>query len=375
MGGACIACDPGLECRRGARHPILSAGFWQPAGLNSEAVVCDPPAACLGGLNSTCRDGHVGRACGSCNGTDYYKDAQTRLCEVCDEDTGSYWIMIAAAAVVLFALALPILARVPADGSRHPAVVLPSIAMAVTWLQVLALVGTFSVDWPYHARRVFTIASAAYLNSDLAQLPCALPAMTYYEQWRYEMMVPIVFGIFYLVVFGFFAAAATCCSCGAAGTRGERIARGGRVIFSGYLFFVTMVYVFAARATLSFFNCIEQETGVFVLASSRANVCYEEDWDEHRVIGIVGMALYVAGIPLTMLGLLVWARFRPGASKHGHGTGNEAVRHFGLLNFATRSYTGRFFWWELTVFLRKLLVVAAALFLVERGQLQVCLPV
>ena len=73
----------GLNCSAGLLHGTL-VGHWASVSLDAQptnvtrAWECVPREACLGGLESGCRDGHEGMLCAKCNESHYLSRA--KLC-------------------------------------------------------------------------------------------------------------------------------------------------------------------------------------------------------------------------------------------------------------------------------------------------------
>ena len=64
LGASCVPCPVGGSCDGGDAAPVALTGYYPMAG--DGFVRCDPPDACLGGVNATCGQRYTGPRCASC---------------------------------------------------------------------------------------------------------------------------------------------------------------------------------------------------------------------------------------------------------------------------------------------------------------------
>lgn len=66
----CSPCPAGVICQPNTNMTVqnlqLQKGYWRTSGSSGNVLACPVPDACLGGSNSTCREGHEGPYCDVC---------------------------------------------------------------------------------------------------------------------------------------------------------------------------------------------------------------------------------------------------------------------------------------------------------------------
>jgi hypothetical protein len=196
-GQPCIACPVGGRCDGGLRRPVAVPGFWSNVDSGTGPVVflqCDGEAQCPGGGDATCSEGHTGRLCSDCE-PGFYKNQ--KVCRTCP--SGAIYFMIGFAVFCVLICAL-IFRVVGAKGAHRYG---GTIAVAVDFFQVLAIVGNLPLDWPPEIARAISIVSAPFfLSLELLASECSVPDVSYPAVWVSTMMIPLffcfIFGMFFL---------------------------------------------------------------------------------------------------------------------------------------------------------------------------------
>lgn len=340
-GRPCSACPEGGICD-GSTVPIAAPGMWSEQG-DAGAIFyrCPLEQACVGGLNTPCRDGYAGRLCADC-ASGYYS-LNTR-CYRCPAAVGLNFF-IGLALLALFLLLTNELARFYRKIS--------SGASAINFVQTLAILPLYQLNWPNYLILLLNDCSGFNLNPELTAADC-LFSMKWRSRWLFYLALPLAVAVAFVLVFGLarLVSLALCCSSYAC-SLGSTV----DTLVPAFVAFLMFLYLSITYAVLSFFDCTKQPDGSYTLDASSDILCYSSQWYALLPIAIAALFFYALGIPLFSF---AWLNIKRRQLFELSPTGDRLWRWLGPLY---GRYKAEYYYWETLVFLRKaaLLVVGAFL--------------
>ncbi|MFN3502087.1 MAG: hypothetical protein ACK4ZJ_07495 [Allorhizobium sp.] len=347
---------------------------------------CSPPDACLGGdlrqlaRNGTadgkadmlCSRGYRSERCSECDGG-YYRFGGA--CRACPANRLLFFVLCALALVAVLLAAHWVLKL---------GINLAALTIAVDYFQVLSNFGRFDVHWPEGPRSLLSMFSLVDLNVEAAAPECFL-GVSFTRDWATVACLPFVCA-------GLLALYHAVWRC-TAGKRASRVAvrkhaesRAGET-----LLLLQVMYLTLAGRALQLFDCKQLADGSNVLQAAPYIRCWEAG-SEHAalaVLGVVAVALYVAGIPLLFWRVLRWARRLEQAwEAAAPGGGRVRAHELTRAQLAARSgarraarvagnlsqrFRAEKWYWLVVVMARRLALVCGFVFFSSRPQTQIAL--
>lgn len=390
LSGDACACPPGttsesddapcLLCPANTFMPNWDARSCRPCPLNAPSLAgasafgnCTAPpgylaslrrseafAACpygsLACADGACRPGYTGLLCKDCQ-PGYSPRGRALGCSPCPAGGGALtWLLLPVAAVlavIMYAAALLTNYRSSSLSTLRAASKMPaSISLSVANMQIVGMLGLAPFEWPSEVRAVFAIFRLSSL--DIASFSgCTLT--------RYEAKFLIIM-LGPLVVLGFFALLhplARICMLrppGAAGRPGGLF----ETMRTAILISATLAYLPLTSTVLGFFACTQlDEDGRWYLDADYSFVCYEAVWRRYLVVALLGLIVYVIGLPLS-IGLVL-------ARKKSLLYSDERTTL--ALAPLFRSFRAARPLWAVVMYVKRLFIAAAALYLAFNPQL------
>ncbi|KNC56215.1 uncharacterized protein AMSG_11491, partial [Thecamonas trahens ATCC 50062] len=395
--GGCVACSKAMVCVWGEnRYPKAAPGYWRASGDSAIMFECVPAEACKADL--TCSTGYIGRMCSEC-APGYYKLNQ--YCQKCPSTDSSWKLVTAGVIGIVAVLGLVHLAKPSSTGaqkgarggskaagsssSSSSAIAAPSIA--ISFFQMTAVFASFGIPWPKAVVDMFSVVSLVNINVELLSPECSME-VSFYDKWQAMMLLPVVVLIFYLFALGVVlawvsyrhseASRAAAAAAASAATDGDDVPsewsqmNGGekrrfvcQLFLAGFLLFLTLAYIVLVDVTLQFFDCTKQGDGTSSLDADPSLYCYDDEWFKHLPLGVAGVVVYVVGVPGALFVLLYVLRVKLG----------DDLPSAAATNFFVKRFQTKYFYWEVTIMLRKLAIVVAAKFFTAHFILQSILAV
>ncbi|KAI9144647.1 hypothetical protein BKA69DRAFT_724232 [Paraphysoderma sedebokerense] len=338
----CNACPTGFECPgHSTAQPIVKSGYQM---LESVAVVeCPNPIAC--GPNNTCALGYAGSLCGSCQ-EGFYKLG--RSCHQCA--LGSIPFIVTA---VLATIGLWILIWCLGLVWNYILV----FPIAVFFLQDLAFLRIFDLQWPARMDYLLQVASFMNFNWELAQMECIFPTVPWYFAPVAILCMPFLYFITDLI---FRDIAALVYAIYAYFQHGDLPYRKFLTIGhpTNIIVFLEFSYFPLIVAAASLLDCRPLAQLPHLRLSGHVDfACYEGEHSILWPIGVAALVLYGLGIPSLEFGLEWYNRK---ASVAGSGQNSQAPKtYLGLLTFR---YTHSNYYYFLFPHFRRLVTVLIATF-------------
>ncbi|KAJ3434729.1 insulin-like growth factor binding proteinn-terminal [Anaeramoeba flamelloides] len=390
-GKRCIKCTTGQECARiGQRYPDAESGYWINSDNPELVIKCTNAEACPGGKTSICNKelGYRGFACSECD-VGFYRFEDK--CQKCPDGQTERLVLL----FILFVLITIVLLIISKKAKNY----FGSFSIIINFCQIIAIMPGMKLNWPVSLVNFFQYFSAINLNIDYLALECNFQ-FTFLEKWFLIMFMPvyliIVLIFIYFVVWlhgllvGFFGEKFLRClpSFCERPTRTEYSLfvylllelkyRFSKIFTHGYskaelknlintllntfFAFLIIMYLILSLKILEMFNCSQNEYDQnYYLQSEPSIVCYQDYWNTKILpYVIVFSALYIIGIPIFFIWIL-WYHSK-------HCTEEIFDARLGLL---CSRYHKQYFYWEIVVIVRKILVVVAGVYLSHSPTVQV----
>ncbi|KAJ5066395.1 g protein-coupled receptor-related [Anaeramoeba ignava] len=377
----CKICSKGSVCDDvGIVNPAAEEGYWHSSSDPTTFLECSVKEACPGGGTDNCNKelGYSGSLCSVCL-QGFYKFGNQ--CMKCPNNQKNRLVLVGIF-VILLCLFLFIIARKVKN-------YFASFSITFSFFQILAVISGLKLNWPDSIGSTWRSISLFNFNIDYLAVECNLQ-LTYTQKWALCMVFPFILLLVLLVVYFFvFLHSKIIGKCGAGFMRkfprfcskpSRQTTNKYLYVFSwlrfkisqlfthgfskeqrkslynnlinSYTTILSFIYLFLSYKVLQIFDCKKQSEGTYTFGGDSSLFCYEKWWKDIFPFAIVFLVLYVVGIPL-ILSILFFV-----SSKKLDEQSFDL--RFGLL--CTR-YTKTWFFWEIFVMIRKLLLTIAQLFL------------
>eukprot|EP00300_Choanocystis_sp_HF-7_P001215 c10978_g3_i1.p1 GENE.c10978_g3_i1~~c10978_g3_i1.p1 ORF type:complete len:1491 (+),score=126.92 c10978_g3_i1:284-4474(+) len=293
---ACQLCPAGASCSGNMSAPTSLAGFFM-AGPES-FLKCPLPGACLS--MSVCAPGYEGFLCRRC-ARGHFADSQGR-CSICPEGARgrfALYIIVLVGGTLLAVVLLILAARKGLSSEEVVSVnvlrsrtVPPTLSMTVQALQIVGILALAPLTWPSGAQRALTIFNVFSLDMNIFASECTLTSFG--AKYAMSMASGGVCLIILVLISG--ALRLLHCCGGAFGALPNVTL--ATVLLSTLFSVGPLVYLPLARATLVLFDCraLPGLSG-FWLKASLGERCFDANWWRLFPVGLLGLLVYVIGIP------------------------------------------------------------------------------
>ena len=356
----CASCPQGADCLGGDNRPssqfgyygvlVKSGGVFQP-----EFLKCSPEESCTGG--NLCAEGYEGNLCHTC------KKSYARLdkeCVKCPSDLVSAALFLLVFLTVTAVLSTLIYVYIV----KRPHHVMGTISIIVDWVNILFLISKFDISYPTLSKNILTAGAVFNLDSSFISTACFFKT-GYFSSWVIRLLSP-----FFVFAYGAFLLMCLYAYQYRSGKLRKKFARG-----SGFMknvrfwlmeedrdniiglsnFLLHTLFAFVSSVVLEYVACtaLEDSSNSYYLNASPNVMCFESDWHQHMVIFIVAIIIYVVGIPLVLCRQIL------GEQRRTH-----PFSYNTRLRILVKPFKDDFYWWNVVLTLRKLLlsIVAAVLF-------------
>lgn len=336
-----------------------------------------PKEACAGGGQAECAEGYTGVPCALC------AEGYHRLEQQCVPCPSNAPIMLGLYVTVLVAAVATFMYL------QSKKINLAALSMAIDFLQVLAMFGSFQLEWPPQLQTLFVVSSSSNYNVELVAPECSL-SFSFLQKWVVMQTLPVA----YLCIIMLIAGAAIlharwrAIGCSATSPQYQRFRKAvdswrtqmvGFAVTGMYtLYFVTV------RLSLSVFDCSLGTDGVAILDADPSVKCWTREGDHAILVpaGIVTLVVYGLGIPAVILGVFVSHRTAIRADQDlfavGAG-GSRATNPFFEVRKRYRKlykdFRPQFYYWRLVLLTRKFVLALTMILFNELPLFQATLSV
>ncbi|KAJ3423535.1 g protein-coupled receptor-related [Anaeramoeba flamelloides] len=398
-GEYCEKCPAEGICDTFNQHyPKPKPGYWNSQENPTELIECQILDACPGEKIETCNEqlGYTGNQCAECM-VDFYK--RDSKCEKCPNNATRRFIFIL---LGIFALLL-ILLFIAKKATSY----FGSFTISFSFFQLLVIIYKLNVNWPTDISNTLEIFLPFNFNLDFLAMECSF-SFSYIEKWFIIEFSPFIFALFFLLIYFtlvFHSKFLTkfndkinnnfitnkfpklfykpskkvdhrliyylhlikyyllsplfqCLS-------QPELIKSKDIFINVYLTLLTLLYLILSQKCLEIFNCqYDPQSKQHIFLQDTNHVCFGSWWRKILPFTIVFLILYIIGIPLLIVYLLI--------KNSKKLTEKQFDLKFGLL---CSRYNKSFFFWEIIIMLRKLVLITVALFLANHPIIQLILIV
>lgn len=333
--GECRTCPSYATCI-GGMQLRLDSGYWRSSELSSEVFLCPILSACLGGENATCADGFSGKLCSKC-AQGYYLVGLS-ACVECESLTiravrNTFLLSFIVVFYVVFVRKLPRSLSNPISS-----LISPELKLVLDYLHSLMIISVIHVDWRSTLTRFFsTIEMILSLGLSTFPVECywgkshideGLAAV--YRKSALAIGFPI--GLLLLnwgvwVIFHCFN-------------------RSSNALLKGWqssFFLISVLTPYVTKTCIQLVSCQQVEGEEYWLSADETIECWTTSHYKYVfALFLPAFFIYFLGVPLLLAGLLRKFKSHP---------------YRLLLIYITSGYTKRFYYWEVLILVRKLLLI------------------
>jgi hypothetical protein len=348
----CQSCPLAAACPGGqAIEPI--AGYWRISASEKNTFLRCPGGAdvCLGGPNSDCTVGYEGPLCATCSSG--YGRLGLR-CARCPNRALStayfiFTIIFIVGLVSFLSFSAQNLLKQRGSGIQK---------VFLNYVQTLALIGSFQLEFPNQLRSIFSFAQGtALLSVRISTVDCTL-SLDFYKSFKAHLLLPILGILLLTVICALYVVYAR--------LRPPHLGPGGQRVFMASMvrervvsiaiatFFVVIfiTYPLILKECLQIFSCRSLgDTRTFLNADLTVE-CKGRRYGEAIGLSILVLALYVVGMPLLMFVVLFYNRKR---------LSDSVIKQ--RIQLLYEGFRLDRWYWELVILVRKVAIVSVAVFL------------
>ncbi|KNC55950.1 uncharacterized protein AMSG_11426 [Thecamonas trahens ATCC 50062] len=308
----CEACPSGGVCCGSSARPRPLPGFFESEP--GKFVSCLRPAACAPEVGQVCAIGYEGYMCNTCS-SGYYSDPEGRCRKCPNAATGLLGGLVAMVVIGALAAAGAVvftaLRAMPAaedgresDGSDDEAGVLlldrfrrrpvpGTLSMALVALQIVGIFSEARFSWSSSSQAALSWANGLNVDLSFFASECSMP----WFHTRYALSV-LIFAVFFGLSAVFLAAAKAIGRC-LGPARAGQLGRTSMVAMMEAVMFAAapLLYIPMAKATLVLFDCTQLPNGTWVVDADPSVACFDSKWFAVLPVGIIGVVMYVLGLP------------------------------------------------------------------------------
>ena len=233
-----------------------------------------------------------------------------------------------------------------------------AMSIGLSFVQIISLLSTFPIAWPDIFITLFRVGGAVtVLGQHLVNLKCMYPdqseADVFYTTRIVWSILPIVVSILCVSVWFLLS-------------KCMEIIELRTKIQSSVVALLYLLWPGICSETFAIFSC-RTICGQSLLRADINELCWQGRHSTFAVLGVVMLIFYVIGLPLLAFGLIYRQRLETFAKSQDL-SDHRSHAIFGLLY---SSYSPNVWFWELTVAIRKVVIVAIGVFGTEMGEMQV----
>ncbi|KAJ3426747.1 insulin-like growth factor binding proteinn-terminal [Anaeramoeba flamelloides] len=383
-GGYCSKCPADGICNTfNQLYPLPKPGYWSSKGNSFEILKCKIIDACPGKEIDACNInlGYTGYKCSECL-RDFYK--LDYKCEQCPSNASQRLVLI----LLIFLFCILCLLLIAKRATAY----FSSFTISFSFLQLLAIIYQLNINWPKRVSYSLKLFLPFEFNLDFLATECSIN-LSYVEKWFIIELSPFIFVALFVLIniilflhskllnkFNFNKLLLTKCpkliykpsksndqfvlyylhlikyymllpfhQC----MSNLQLTKLKYISINVYLTLLTLLYLILSQKCLEIFNCkYDHEIKKWIFQPDPNYYCYNNYW--YTTIfpfALIFILLYIVGIPIMIIYLLM--------KNSKNLNEKEFDLKFGLL---CSRYNKSFFFWEILIMLRKLLLVIIKIF-------------
>lgn len=344
-----------IFCAPNVTYPDVGDGylfldFPDPNSL----VQCLPRESCIQREDgqTVCGKGYKGDLCGDCS-QNYYRVGNR--CQKCPSASIVPLLFL----IFLFLLFCLVVVRfsVPFGAKSH------SLAIWLSWVQILSLYSALPVEWPPEIKTLFDIASFVNFNIELFSPGCSA-SVSYWQVWYFKLLFPIIFALGLLFIFAVhcllrnvfpdsksymassFSSIWKWLKSGVPAHLQRTDPSFPQRYIYAYVMTITYIYTIIAQTPVAPLNCVKKDNGEYRMLYNQDVICYEGYWLNSVLPSVIVFSiLYLICIPLAVIYIL--------RVNEGRTSQIEFLQYYGGL---TLPYRESYKWFEIVNMGRKALM-------------------
>ena len=367
-GRGCFPCPRGGVCVGDLLPPVAAEDFFDVSSNSDGSAFeqCRRPGACAGGREK-CSRGYEGFMCNTCS-SNHYSDS-AGACRECPP--GSSGLMVAfimcvvgtAIGVIVFMVftyAGEATAIADGQGSHvtpemrytrgaysHRRRVPHSFSQAIVFAQILGVIAKSSLSWPSQVQDTLLAFNVINLDLDLFASECSLSSFE--AKYALSTLYPVAFLL--IATLAWIVLKSVRYSFSRLRQLPALDAPTLIVLERTVILIAPLLYIPLSRSSLILFDCSRLADGNYYLDQDLGRKCFDSRWFRILPLGLWAVFVYVIGIPL-YIGYGLY-RYRNRLSEP------SILGRFGSVY---RLYRAAYFWCELPLLLKRLVIVLASLY-------------
>ena len=316
-GTGCLPCPEGATCAGGAALARAREG-WYPVDASTGSFSRCILGSVSCGAGGECRKGYAGFLCKNCDkeGERMYSRQSDGECQACPTLPASVFslyfvlLLILAAGLVAMSVQGGLGAQNPQSGPSRDKAVPHSISVLVVLFQIFSLIGTAQMGWPRSVQSF--LAWAGFSNLEVSSFASSCSVDSFEAQYTITLVFPLLLLGMVALLAGMVLVVSSLMS-----SRLSLAARISslslvRLIERPILIAAPILYIPLAKAGLMLFDCSTLPDAKAYLDAEPEQVCYGSVWWSLFPVGVLGLVVYVIGIPLGIGSIIYRNRKRIG---------------------------------------------------------------
>lgn len=344
----CLLCPSSAICY-GNDTMVPKAGYWRMNNHTDFFVECLHPEACSGSqeppflsLTGLCAEGYFGNLCQQCL-TDYSRTGRFQ-CTKCPNKASNISISTLIIIAALIVLALIVWTAIN-SALKPQSLIATYIKIFTNYLQMVVVSASLNLNWPDFAKTFLNSQEmAGGLAEQMFSFECLFQdtstSQVFYTKLRTYAVLPLALFLLTLLTWGLLL---WC----------KKVDRLARKIVASIVIILFILHPSLTKAMFSLFACMDLGDGQLWLINDLSITCWEQSHvKEILTVVVPSMAVYVFGLPLLSLCYLAKKRLKL-----------ESIEMKMMLCFLYKGYQRKQFYWEFVILYRKVLMIAASVFL------------
>jgi len=346
----CLLCPDSAICY-GNDTMVPKAGYWRLNNQTDFFVECLQSEACAGSLESPflsltglCAEGYSGNLCQQCV-SDYSRTGRFQ-CTKCPNKVSNIAISSLLILAALIVLALVVWTAIN-SALKPQSLIATYIKIFTNYLQMVVVSAALNLNWPDFAKTFLNsqevaggLAEQMYSFECLFQDTSVSTGSLFYTKLRTYACLPLALFLLTLAAWALLLWL-------------KKVERFVRKIVSSIVIILFVLHPSLTKAMFSLFACMDLGDGQLWLINDLSVVCWERS-HVHEILTVVApsMVVYVFGLPLLSLSYLAKKRQKL-----------DSIDMKMMLCFLYKGYQRKQYYWEFVILYRKVLMIAASVFL------------
>ena len=347
----CLLCPSSAICY-GNDTLVPKPGYWRITNTTDVFIECLYSEACVGSpappyalsLTGNCAEGYSGNLCQQCI-QDYSRTGRYQ-CTLCPSAVSNLIITVLIVIVALVVLALVVWTAIT-SALKPQSLIATYIKIFTNYLQMVVVSTSLSLNWPNFAKTFLNSQEmAGGLAEQLFSFECLLEDVgvstrdMYYVTLQIFAALPAVLVLLAMVVWVVLRGC-------------KKVEQMGRKMVASAVIILFILHPSLTRSMFSLFACMDLGDSQLWLINDLSIVCWSRSHLQQILMVVLpSMAVYIFGLPLLSLLYLLRKRVKL-----------ESMDLKLMLCFLYKGYRRPHFYWEFVILYRKVLMIAAFVFL------------